>query len=157
MGVCPSGASYKRPEDRIVLIDQDKCMGCSLCARACPYGARELDAHSGTMKKCTLCIARIYDELLPEEDRQPACVMVCLTKARLFGGFDDLDSEVSRVARERGGYQLMPELGDQPVNRYLPPRKPREIVSKERNPELSSDQKETAVDAGSWLNRVVNI
>ena len=37
--VCPTGASYKRPEDGIVLIDQDKCMGCNYCSWACPYGA----------------------------------------------------------------------------------------------------------------------
>ena len=42
VSVCPTGASYKR-SDGIVLVDQDKCMGCNLCAWACPYGARELD------------------------------------------------------------------------------------------------------------------
>jgi Fe-S-cluster-containing dehydrogenase component len=41
--VCPTGASYKRAEDGIVLIDEDKCIGCKLCAWACPYGAREFD------------------------------------------------------------------------------------------------------------------
>jgi len=73
--VCPTGASYKRPEDGIVLIDQDKCMGCNYCSWACPYGARELDRSSGTMKKCTLCVDRIYDQALPVEERQPACVL----------------------------------------------------------------------------------
>ena len=80
--VCPTGASYKR-EDGIVLVDQDKCMGCNLCAWACPYGARELDRSSGTMKKCTLCVDRINDERLPEEERQPACVLACPTHARV--------------------------------------------------------------------------
>ena len=41
--VCPTGASYKREEDGIVLVNEDDCMGCGLCAWACPYGARELD------------------------------------------------------------------------------------------------------------------
>ena len=41
--VCPTGASYKRAEDGIVLVNEDACIGCSLCAWACPYGARELD------------------------------------------------------------------------------------------------------------------
>ena len=59
VSVCPTGASYKRAEDGIVLVDQEKCMGCNLCAWACPYGARELDSTDGTMKKCTLCIDRI--------------------------------------------------------------------------------------------------
>lgn len=120
--VCPTGASYKRPEDGIVLVDQDKCMGCNLCAWACPYGARELDEESGTMKKCTLCIDRIYDEEIPQAQRQPACVLVCPTNARFFGDFDDPDSEVSRVVREREGFDLMPELGYKPTNKYLPPR-----------------------------------
>ena len=51
IALCPTGASYKREEDGIVLVDQDKCMGCNLCAWACPYGARELDVADGTMKK----------------------------------------------------------------------------------------------------------
>jgi Fe-S-cluster-containing dehydrogenase component len=120
--VCPTGASYKRPEDGIVLVDQDKCMGCNYCAWACPYGARELDEVEGVMKKCTLCIDRIYDEELPVEERQPACVLTCPTRARLFGDLDDPDSEASRAVRERGGFQSLPELGYNPTNHYLPPR-----------------------------------
>ncbi len=120
--VCPTGASYKREEDGIVLIDQEKCMGCNYCAWACPYGARELDRSSGTMKKCTLCVDRIYDDQLPESERLPSCVMTCPANARHFGDFDDPKSNVSTLAKERGGYQLMPELGYAPTNRYLPPR-----------------------------------
>ncbi|HSP01672.1 MAG TPA: sulfite dehydrogenase subunit SoeB, partial [Thioalkalivibrio sp.] len=41
--VCPTGASYKRPEDGIVLVDYDKCIGCKYCSWACPYGVREID------------------------------------------------------------------------------------------------------------------
>ncbi len=122
VSVCPTGASYKRPEDGIVLIDQDKCMGCNYCSWACPYGARELDRSSGTMKKCTLCVDRIYDQKLPIEERQPACVLSCPAHARMFGDFDDPDSAVSRTVRERDGYPLMPELNYQPTNQYLPTR-----------------------------------
>ena len=54
--VCPTGASYKREEDGIVLVNPDTCIGCKLCSWACPYGAREYDASHGVMKKCTLCV-----------------------------------------------------------------------------------------------------
>jgi hypothetical protein len=74
------------------------------------------------MKKCTLCVDRIYNETIPEESRQPACVQACPTRARHFGDLGDPDSKVSQLVAERGGVPLMPELGYAPVNRYLPPR-----------------------------------
>ena len=77
------------------------------------------------MKKCTLCVDRIYDESLPEEERKPACVLACPTSARLFGDVHDPESEVSVTIREEGGYQLMPEWGTKPSNHYLPRRKTR--------------------------------
>jgi Fe-S-cluster-containing dehydrogenase component len=120
--VCPTGASYKRASDGIVLVDEDKCIGCQLCSWACPYGARELDPVVGVMKKCTLCVDRIYNDNLPPVDRVPACVAACPTGARHFGDLGDPGSPVSRLARERGGVDLMPELGYRPVNKYLPPR-----------------------------------
>jgi len=120
--VCPTGASYKRKEDGIVLVDYDKCIGCKYCAWACPYGARELDEERQVMTKCTLCVDRIYDEKLPKEDRKPACVKACPTGARLFGDVKDPDSEVSKAIRERGGYSLMPEWETNPANQYLPRR-----------------------------------
>ncbi len=120
--VCPTGASYKRVEDGIVLVNESDCIGCGLCAWACPYGAREMDAAAGVMKKCTLCVDRIYNENIPEIDREPSCVRTCPAKARHFGDFADPDSNVSVMTRERDGMELMPELGTKPVNRYLPPR-----------------------------------
>jgi len=120
--VCPTGASYKRGEDGIVLVDESMCMGCGLCAWACPYGAREMDMAEGVMKKCTLCVDRIYNENLPEEDREPACVRTCPAKARHFGDLGDPDSAVSRMVAERDGYDLMPDQATKPVNKYLPPR-----------------------------------
>jgi hypothetical protein len=47
---------------------------------------------------------------------------VCPTRARHFGDLGDPESKVSKLVAERGGVALMPELGYQPVNRYLPPR-----------------------------------
>lgn len=120
--VCPTGASYKRAEDGIVLVDEDHCIGCGLCAWSCPYGAREMDALAGVMKKCTLCVDRIYNDNLVEEDRVPACVRTCPSGARHYGDFADPGSNVSQLVAERGGFELMPEMGTKPVNRYLPPR-----------------------------------
>jgi Fe-S-cluster-containing dehydrogenase component len=120
--VCPTGASYKRAADGIVLVDPDLCIGCKLCSWACPYGAREYDYAHGVMKKCTLCVDRIYNEHLAEADRIPACVRACPTGARHFGDLGDPESAVSRLVAERGGYDLLAEFGYQPVNKYLPPR-----------------------------------
>ena len=75
------------------------------------------------MKKCTLCVDRIYNEELEEEDKKPACVLACPTSARLFGDFSDPQSDVSILSEKRGGVALMENLGYKPVNRYLPPRK----------------------------------
>lgn len=120
--VCPTGASYKRKNDGIVLVDMDKCIGCNYCAWACPYGARELDEKQKVMKKCTLCVDRIDDTSLSPADRQPACVKACPTSARLFGDIHDPDSHIAQTIREQGGYTLMPEWGTQPANHYLPRR-----------------------------------
>ena len=120
--VCPTGASYKRAEDGIVLVNEEACIGCGLCAWACPYGAREMDAAAKVMKKCTLCVDRIYNNTLPEEDRVPACVRTCPSNARHFGDLSDESSAVSILVAERGGFDLMPEQGTKPTNKYLPPR-----------------------------------
>ena len=77
------------------------------------------------MKKCTLCVDRIYNEHLPEEDRVPACVRACPTGARHFGDLGDPDSAVSQLVAERGGFDLLPEFGYKPVNKYLPRVPPR--------------------------------
>ena len=152
--VCPTGASYKRVEDGIVLVHEDACIGCGLCAWACPYGARELDQAAGVMKKCTLCIDRIYNENLPEEDRVPACVRTCPAGARHFGDLGDPESDVSRLVAERGGFDLMPELQTKPVNKYLPPR-PKDRLGTET---ATTPLAPAAKDAGGflgWLDRAL--
>jgi Fe-S-cluster-containing dehydrogenase component len=154
--VCPTGASYKRAEDGIVLVDEDKCIGCQLCSWACPYGAREYSQVEGVMKKCTLCVDRIYNENLEESERQPACVQACPTKARHFGDLGDPESKVSKLVAERGGVKLMPELGYAPVNRYLPPR-PRRTgavgVEADREEVAAAEPGSNAVSR--WLDRLV--
>ena len=130
--VCPTGASFKREEDGIVLVNENKCIGCKLCSWACPYGAREYDSDEGVMKKCTLCIDRIYNKNIEEIDRVPVCVSTCPASARHFGDFNDPNSNVSKITRNREGFDLMEEIGYKPTNKYLPPR-PRQNNAKESN------------------------
>ncbi|NCT68825.1 MAG: 4Fe-4S dicluster domain-containing protein [Rhodanobacteraceae bacterium] len=155
--VCPTGASYKRAEDGIVLVDADKCIGCQLCAWACPYGAREFSVQKGTMQKCTLCVDRIYNETLDEADRQPACVLACPTRARHFGDLGDADSPVSQLVAERGGHALMPEFGYRPVNRYLPPRPRRDAsTAQPAAPREETLDREKLPGVLRWLDRVLS-
>ena len=124
--VCPTGASFKRAEEGSVLVDPYLCIGCKLCSWACAYGAREYDPTHGVMKKCTLCVDRIYNEHLAPEDRTPACVRACPTGARHFGDLGDPDSAVSKLVAERDGFDLLGAFGYKPVNKYLPPRQRRD-------------------------------
>jgi Fe-S-cluster-containing dehydrogenase component len=153
--VCPTGASYKREEDGIGLVNEDSCIGCGLCAWSCPYGAREMDPAEGVMKKCTLCVDRIYNEHLAEEDRVPACVRTCPTSARHFGDLGDPDSDVSQLVAARGGYDLMPEQNTKPVNKYLPPR-PRPRHEIEDVDLVSMAAKTTPKGFWKWLDQALD-
>ena len=152
--VCPTGASYKRASDGIVLVDEDKCIGCKLCSWACPYGAREFDTDVGVMKKCTLCVDRIYNDNLAAEDRVPACVAACPTSARHFGDLGDPASAISQLVEERGGVALMPELGYKPTNRYLPPRARSQRAAKVDAPALEPIRAEGGFLR--WIDRMLS-
>ena len=151
---CPTGASYKRTEDGIVMVDENWCIGCKLCSWSCPYGAREYDSHEGVMKKCTLCVDKIYNENLPEDRRQPACVATCPANARHFGDLGDPSSDVSKLVEARGGYDLMPEQGTKPVNKYLPPRA-RQAEPNSISPHTQLE--DASPDGGflGWLDKVL--
>jgi Fe-S-cluster-containing dehydrogenase component len=155
--VCPTGASYKRAEDGIVLVNPDTCIGCKLCSWACPYGAREYDQDQGVMKKCTLCIDKIYNENLDEESRVPACVSTCPAGARHFGDLGNPDSDVSRLVAARGGYDLMPEQDCQPTNKYLPPRPRKTAPGATGAPAALEPQVEGAGGAFlRWIDKVLS-
>jgi Fe-S-cluster-containing dehydrogenase component len=79
----------------------------------------------GTVVKCNFCAERIdagiKRGLKPGVDREatPACVITCAPKARYFGDLDDPDSEVSKLIKEKRGYQLHPEYGTDPSFYYI--------------------------------------
>jgi len=157
--VCPTGASYKRKADGIVLVNADTCIGCKLCSWACPYGAREYDYTDGVMKKCTLCIDRIENQNIPEEQRVPACVSTCPASARHFGDLGDPNSKVSQLVAARDGYDLMPEMGMKPVNKYLPPRpEPASLasVSETAAPSPATEPGGTGSRFLDWVDRTLS-
>ncbi len=87
--VCPAAAISKR-DDGIVLIDQDKCIGCRYCSWACPYGAPQFNEDLGVMSKCNMC----YD--LVDKGEKPACVQSCPYRAMDFGPLDELQKEYGK-------------------------------------------------------------
>jgi Fe-S-cluster-containing dehydrogenase component len=134
--VCPTGASFKRP-DGIVTVDPDKCLGCESCVVACPYRARTLSRKKkgyfpgqpltpfeeagyerhrvGVTEKCNFCLPRL------EKGLKPACVQNCMAKARYFGDLDDPASEVSQLIKNNKAFQIYPEMGTDPSVYYLAP------------------------------------
>lgn len=76
---CPSGAIYKREEDGIVLIDQEKCRGWRMCISGCPYKKIYYNWSSGKSEKCTFCYPRI------EAGQPTVCSETCVGRIRYLG------------------------------------------------------------------------
>jgi nitrate reductase beta subunit len=76
---CPSGSIYKREEDGIVLIDQDKCRGWRMCVSACPYKKIYYNWQSGKAEKCIFCYPRI------EAGEPTVCSETCVGRIRYLG------------------------------------------------------------------------
>lgn len=126
--VCPTGAAYKREEDGVVLVDNEKCIGCESCIAACPYeGVRTLlpaepsypldftlgdwaipEHKPNTVEKCTFCVERL------DRGDAPLCVELCPAIARYFGDLEDPNSEISKVLLEREHEQLLTDQGTGP-------------------------------------------
>ncbi len=79
VATCPSGAIYKREEDGIVLIDQDKCRGWRLCISGCPYKKIYFNWKSGKSEKCIFCYPRI------ESGQPTVCSETCVGRIRYLG------------------------------------------------------------------------
>jgi molybdopterin-containing oxidoreductase family iron-sulfur binding subunit len=142
VSVCPVGATYKRA-DGIVLIDNQRCIGCKFCMTGCPYSARvfnwkdpEIDlppghvydpetnipAVEGTVGKCIFCA-----DLL-RKNELPRCVKACPMGVIYFGDIEedtvtngDETVRFRKMLEDRGGYRYREELGTQPSVYYLPP------------------------------------
>lgn len=129
---CPTGASYVRETDNLVLINADECIGCNSCQTACPYDVRTLyndeleyyvehamgdwDAPvhtAGTMSKCTGCANRI------DRGAVPACMEFCPVRCRHWGDLDDPESEISKFLEGKTATRLMEDSGTEPNVFYI--------------------------------------
>lgn len=91
--VCPVQATYQRA-DGIVMVDNERCVGCAYCVQACPYDARFINHQTLTADKCTFCAHRLEAGLLP------ACVETCVGGARVIGDLNDPNSEINQLLKE---------------------------------------------------------
>ena len=130
--VCPTGATKKR-DDGIVYVDSSLCIGCRSCMMACPYdtvrsmnegepeyyldvvvGEADAPIHeAGTVEKCTFC------HNLIDRGEVPACMQLCMGRARYWGDLDDPESEVSKAIEGRNYYKLRESVGTGPNVFYL--------------------------------------
>ncbi|MDY6065822.1 MAG: 4Fe-4S dicluster domain-containing protein [Finegoldia sp.] len=81
---CPTGAMNRKNKYKLVLVDEEKCIGCGVCQNVCPYEQPKIDEKKKKSTKCNFCI-----ELL-KEGKNPRCVDVCNTRALDFGEKEDL-------------------------------------------------------------------
>ncbi len=113
VSVCPTGATYKREEDGIVVVDSEVCIGCKYCIQACPYGVRFIHPETGAADKCDFCLHRVNQGLVP------SCVNTCQGRARIFGDLNDPQSEVSKLVSKHATTVLRQEMGTQPMVFYI--------------------------------------
>ena len=102
VAVCPSGAIYKREEDGVVLIDQNKCRGWRMCVSGCPYKKIYYNWNTGKSEKCTLCYPRL------EAGQPTVCSETCVGRIRYLGVvlYDaDRIEEAASVEKETDLYQ----------------------------------------------------
>ncbi len=122
LAACPRNAIYNRPEDGIVLVDQERCRGYQECVRACPYKKAMFNPESKTSEKCIACYPRV------ENGTVPRCVSACVGCIRLSGWINPpekahRDNPIDfLVHHRRVALPLFPQLGTEPNVYYIPPR-----------------------------------
>jgi nitrate reductase beta subunit len=136
LGACPRQAIYKRPEDGIVLIDQERCRGYRKCVEGCPYKKSMYRGSTRTSEKCVGCFPRVEgkDPTLSAngEPAEARCMSACVGKIRLQGLVElnpdgtwkeDLSAPLYFLVRHRKvALPLYPQFGTEPNGFYIPPR-----------------------------------
>jgi nitrate reductase / nitrite oxidoreductase, beta subunit len=121
LAACPRDAIYKRPEDGIVLVDQQRCRGYRECVSACPYKKVMFNNTTGTSEKCIACFPKI------EQGLQPQCVTTCIGRIRIAGFISPPDVVDERnpidflVKVRKVALPLYPQSGTEPNVYYIPP------------------------------------
>jgi len=116
---CPAKAIYKRGQDGIVLIDQDKCQGYQQCIRACPYKKIYFNPSVSRSEKCIFCYPRI------EKGVGPACSSQCVGRIRMVGYRDDREGAIYKLVDQyKVALPLHAEWGTKPNVFYVPPTAP---------------------------------
>jgi len=118
---CPRKAIYKRTEDGIVLVDQERCRGYQECIRACPYKKVFYNAINRASEKCIGCFPRV------ENGEVALCVESCIGKIRMHGflttqGEPREDNPLDYIIKFRKlALPLYPQAGTGPNVYYVPP------------------------------------
>ncbi|HRH11847.1 MAG TPA: nitrate reductase subunit beta [Bacteroidia bacterium] len=110
---CPSGALYKRGEDGVVLINQERCRAWRMCVTACPYKKSYYNWHTGKSEKCVLCYPRL------ESGQAPACFHSCVGRIRYLGVLLYDADKIEQIASCKEE-----ELVDKQIDIYLDPFDP---------------------------------
>ena len=114
VAACPSGSIYKREEDGIVLIDQDKCRGWRMCVSACPYKKIYYNWQSGKAEKCIFCYPRI------EAGQPTVCSETCVGRIRYLGVLLYDADRIEHAASTEDPRDLYQEQLDVFLNPHLP-------------------------------------
>jgi len=116
LAACPTKAIYKREEDGLVVIDQERCRGYRYCVKACPYGKVYFNLQTQKSEKCIGCYPRV------EKGEAPACVKQCSGRIRFWGYRDDKNGPVYKLVDQwKIALPLHGEYGTQPNVFYVPP------------------------------------